>query len=229
MIEEVANMRPMSIVIVGAGDHARVLVDVIKGKRFSEFEEWEIVALTDDNPEMHGRTVRGIRVVGGRQTLPELKQQGVEYALVGVGLSSGTDARAAIYQELKKEGFQFPIVLHPSALVASHVEIGAASVILAGTIVGTGCQIGRNVIINVGASVSHDCCIGDHTVVSDRACLTGGIRVEEGAVIGAGATLNPYVAIGRNAIVGAGAVVTKNVRANTTVVGVPAKPIEKRP
>ena len=40
------------IVIVGAGDHARVLVDVIKGNSFSEFEEWDIIPGLC-NPHVH--------------------------------------------------------------------------------------------------------------------------------------------------------------------------------
>ncbi len=52
--------------------------------------------------------------------------------------------------------------------------------------------------------------------------------VEEGAVIGAGAIILPGVTIGKNAKVGAGAVVTKDVLANTIVVGNPAKELIKK-
>jgi acetyltransferase-like isoleucine patch superfamily enzyme len=50
-------------------------------------------------------------------------------------------------------------------------------------------------------------------------------RVEIGnnVWIGAGTKILPGVHIGDGAVVGAGAVVTKDVEANTVVVGVPAK------
>ena len=53
---------------------------------------------------------------------------------------------------------------------------------------------------------------------------TTGPTIRTGAVIGLGARLLPAVEIGANATVGAGSVVTRSVPANTTVVGVPARP-----
>jgi maltose O-acetyltransferase len=53
------------------------------------------------------------------------------------------------------------------------------------------------------------------------------IVIEENVWIGGGAILLPGVSIGRNAVVGAGAVVTRNVPANTVVVGNPARVIRE--
>ncbi|TAM83883.1 MAG: N-acetyltransferase [Acidobacteria bacterium] len=47
--------------------------------------------------------------------------------------------------------------------------------------------------------------------------------IKKGASIGSGSTILANVTIGENAIVGAGAVVTKDVPANTIVVGSPAR------
>ncbi|MBM3125358.1 MAG: sugar O-acetyltransferase [Chloroflexi bacterium] len=53
------------------------------------------------------------------------------------------------------------------------------------------------------------------------------IVIEENVWIGGGAILLPGVKIGRNAIVGAGAVVSRDVAANTIVVGNPARVIRQ--
>lgn len=47
--------------------------------------------------------------------------------------------------------------------------------------------------------------------------------IEQGASIGAGAVILPGVRIGMRAMVGAGAIVTKDVRANSLVIGNPAR------
>lgn len=51
----------------------------------------------------------------------------------------------------------------------------------------------------------------------------------EGASIGANATILPGVRIGARAMVGAGAVVTKDVAAESVVVGNPARPLRAEP
>jgi acetyltransferase-like isoleucine patch superfamily enzyme len=53
--------------------------------------------------------------------------------------------------------------------------------------------------------------------------MGGDVRIGEGALIGIGAVVLPRVSIGAWSTVGAGAVVTKDVPAGTTVVGVPAR------
>jgi len=53
------------------------------------------------------------------------------------------------------------------------------------------------------------------------------IHIEAGAWVGAGAIVLPGVTIGTHAIVGAGSVVTKDVPADTVVVGNPARPLRK--
>lgn len=52
------------------------------------------------------------------------------------------------------------------------------------------------------------------------------VTIGDNVWIGANATINPGVTIGDNVIVGSGAVVTKNVEDGTTVIGVPARPME---
>jgi len=215
--------------MVGAGDHARVLIDVIKEQGLPKFSDWTVVALTDANTSMHGRLVMGVPVVGDDGSLASLKEQGAGHGLVGVGLTQGTSGRARIYDMLDSAGFELPVVSHPGALISSNVEVGPGSVILAGAIVGIGCRIGNNVVVNIGAAVSHDCTLGNHSVVSDGAHITGGVTIKDRALIGAGATVLPYVTIGEGATVAAGAVVTKDVEPGTTVVGVPARPLAPRP
>ena len=53
--------------------------------------------------------------------------------------------------------------------------------------------------------------------------VTKPVVIEDNVWIGGGAVVLPNVTIGRNAVVGAGAVVTRDVPANTIVVGNPAK------
>ncbi|MBC8280121.1 MAG: NeuD/PglB/VioB family sugar acetyltransferase [Chloroflexi bacterium] len=223
------NNNEIKCLIAGAGDHARVLIDVIKSQRLPEFQNWEIVALTDLGPELHGKSVMDVPVVGNDEELPKLLEQGIGHALVGIGLIQGTAGRTIMFDKLTEMGFAFPIVIHPSARISSNVEIDVGSVILTGAIVGTGCRIGKNVIVNIGASVSHDCTVADNAVISDGACIAGGVKLGKAVLVGAGATILPYVSIGEGATVAGGGGVHKDVCPGVSVVGAPERHLAPRP
>jgi acetyltransferase-like isoleucine patch superfamily enzyme len=70
---------------------------------------------------------------------------------------------------------------------------------------------------------------GDHARnaderLADQGMVAAPVVLEDNVWVGAHATILRGVRIGRHAVIGAGAVVTKDVAAFSTVVGVPAKP-----
>lgn len=73
-------------------------------------------------------------------------------------------------------------------------------------------------------------CTGTHDFNQPHLPLqTAPICIDAGAFIGVRALVLPGITIGAKAIVGAGSVVTKNVGANTVVVGNPARLMRQRP
>ena len=93
-------------------------------------------------------------------------------------------------------------------------------------------RIGRHFHANLYSYVEHDCVIGDFVTFAPGVKCNGNIVIEDHAYIGTGAVIKqgkpgqPLV-IGRGAVVGMGAVVTKNVPAGATVVGNPARIMNK--
>jgi acetyltransferase-like isoleucine patch superfamily enzyme len=84
---------------------------------------------------------------------------------------------------------------------------------IGGINIGDGTMIGPHVII---ATDNHD-------LQNKMILVCKPVEIGKNVWIGAGASILPGVHIGDNAVVGAGAVVTKDVKANTVVAGVPAK------
>jgi maltose O-acetyltransferase len=85
-------------------------------------------------------------------------------------------------------------------------------------------KIGSRVCINDGAELL----TASHDVSSpDWETLTGPIVIEDFAWIARRCIILPGVTIGSGAVVGAGAVVSKDVGANTIVVGNPARPTSR--
>lgn len=208
----------MKLVLVGAGGHARSLLDAIQLAG-----EHDVVGLTDPRPELHGQFVESSPVLGDDSLLNSLLADGVSGAVLAIGAVGDNRLRQELFDDLAERGFELPAVIHPRATVAASAAVGEGSVVLAGAIVGPGAQVGRNVIVNTAAIVEHDCRIGDHVHLATACALGGHTVVGVGAHVGIGASVRQAIKIGAHAVVGAGAAVVQGVPVGVTVVGVPAR------
>jgi sugar O-acyltransferase (sialic acid O-acetyltransferase NeuD family) len=207
-----------SLVVIGAGGHASVVIDAIeKGGLY------RVAGLIDDGIDEPAGGLFDYPLLGGEEALaqPGLPRR----AVVAIGAAP---ARRRWLLRLEALGFDLPSIVHPFAQVGRGVQLGAGTVLLAGTIVNPRTRIGRGVIINTGASVDHDCEIGDFVHIAPGARIAGGVRIDSRAHIGIGACVIQCVTIGADAVIGAGAAVVSSIAADVTAVGVPARPIRHR-
>ncbi|HRX83487.1 MAG TPA: acetyltransferase [Phycisphaerae bacterium] len=212
----------MKCVIVGAGGHGRVVLDIML-----RAGAHEVVGFIDSNPALVGRRVDGRRVYGGLDSLADLRQaEGVMGAIVAIG---DNGVRREFADKVTAAGLTLVNALHPSANLAHNVTLGTNVVVAAGALVCAHCHIGDSVILNTGCIVDHESMIGPGSHVCPGARLAGRVTLDSGAFVGIGATVIQNIRIGYDAIVGAGAVVIRDVPALTTVVGVPAYEVKDVP
>ncbi len=202
-----------NIAVVGAGGHAVVVLATAQALGVA------IVGVFDDREDLLGTTIMGVPVRGG---VSEASASGASGVVIAIGDNA---TRAGIAERALLPAVP---VVHPQAIIDESVEIGGGSVVFAGVIIQPRTVIGDHAIVNTGAVIDHDCTVGDFVHIAPGVTVCGGAKVDDGAFVGAGATLVPGVQVGAGSIVGAGAVVVMDVPADTTVVGVPAKPIEQR-
>ena len=80
------------VLVLGAGDAAASLA-----KELSRSSDWRLVGFLDDNTERYGRTLNGIRVLGGLDSLPEWAEQlGVQQVIIAMPSSSHQQRKRAI-------------------------------------------------------------------------------------------------------------------------------------
>ena len=126
--------------------------------------------------------------------------------------------------------------------VGAGSKIGAFVEIQKSAVVGRRCKISSHSFLCEGVTIEDDVFVGHGVMfINDpypRATADGRLQTEadwvvvptrvcRGASIGSGAAILCGVTIGERALVGAGAVVTRDVPADTTVAGVPARQLAR--
>lgn len=196
------------LIIIGASGHGKVVADIAKLRGYTD-----IIFLDNDSGI---KACAGYPVYGPDTMVKELEGD----VFIAVGNSE-------IRQRLmdREQDRHFPVLIHPSSVIAEGVVIGCGSVVMAGAVINPDAKLGRGVIVNTSSSIDHDCLVGDFVHISVGAHLSGTVNVGEGTWIGAGATVNNNVNICGGCTIGAGAVVIKDINKPGTYVGVPARMI----
>lgn len=75
-------------------------------------------------------------------------------------------------------------VIHPTADVSPHAEIGESTRVWAQVQIREGAKIGRNCIIGRNTYIDFDVCVGDNVKIQNNSSLYVGLTVEDGVFIG---------------------------------------------
>jgi len=197
------------LLILGAGGHGRAVADLARACGFT------VAGFTDRSLSAGGP---GAPVLGtDAQLAAIIRPQQIDGGVVGVG-NTALARRGQLYEVLMAAGVPQPALVHPRAIASPSAEVGAGSVVFAGSVLGSGVRIGVNAVLYSGVVVEHECVIADHAYLSPGVVLSGQVTVEAGAFL-----VLPGLRIGAGAVVAAGAVVTGDVAAGQTVMGVPAR------
>jgi UDP-perosamine 4-acetyltransferase len=138
-----------------------------------------------------------------------------------------TPRRRSLVERLEADGRRLVSIVHPSAVIARSAVLEPGCVVGPNVVVGALARIGRGTILNRGALVGHHTTIGAHGFLGPGANVAGGVRVGDAVYVGLGAIVREDRTVGAGAMVGAGAVVVGDVEAGVTVIGIPARPMER--
>jgi sugar O-acyltransferase (sialic acid O-acetyltransferase NeuD family) len=201
----------MRIIIYGGGGHAKSVIDLIR-----QLHSLKILGIIDDTLSL-GTIVLGIPVLGSRDILSKLLEDGVRLAANAIGGISDITRRVEIFHILSRFGYSFPILQHPKSLVEPSAVLDGAVQIFANAYVGSETLVETGCIINTGAIVSHDCVVGEYTHIAPGAILAGGVKVGARTLIGMGVTTTIGIKIGADVRIGNGALLHQDVPDKTIV------------
>lgn len=197
------------LVILGSGGHGRVVLDIARKNGYQD------IVFLDDHPKTDA--VDGAPIVGSCA-------DAILYADADFFVAIGDNwVREKLQCELSKKGLQVVSLIHPQAILADAVSLGAGVVVMAGAVINPGAVLGDGVIVNTSASVDHDCVIGEYVHIAAGAHLCGAVTVGTRAWIGAGVTVRNHIRICSECVIGLGGVVVQDIENKGTYIGIPVR------
>lgn len=219
-------MNTKRTVVLGAGGFAREVkwllgeIDAVTpGYEFAGFVVSEMSLLSEHDSSDE--------VLGDFEWLAENLDR-VDALAIGIG---NPTARARLGAELraKHPSLEMPPLIHPSVHYdASSCSFGAGTILCAGVIATVNVVVEDFAMVNLSCTLGHEARIGTGAVLNPTVNISGGVSLGSGVLVGTGAQILQYISVGDGAVVGAGAVVTRDVEAGVTVVGAPAKPLQRK-
>lgn len=201
-----------NVAILGAGGHAKVIIDIIKDKLINLpcdlDKQYVNLYLYDDKKDMLGISINNVSIKGNIRD----KKYGTPYLICAIG---DNNIRRSIVNDiensLNSSMTWWVNIIGKNCSIAKTGFIDIGTVIFNNVNIGPNVVIGRHSIINNHSNIDHDCTIGEFVHIAPGAILCGGVEIGNGTLIGAGATILPNIKIGKNLIIRAGSMIKEDI------------------
>ena len=186
---------------------------------------WDIVGFIDDNPEIVNARSCEYPVLGNYEYLNEYISRFPDVYVFN-NVNSSIANHKLVSERIDALKVQVPSLIHPD-INTEYVTIGKGTYIPKGCILGCNTVIGNYVTFRYGVIVSHDVKVGDYTFFGPGSVCTSYTVIEPETYIGACSITINGVTIGGSSIIGASTLVNKDVSSGTTLIGIPARELDK--
>lgn len=208
-----------SIVVIGSGRYAGVVIDIILAEGKYKIE----TVLCDYGKP--GTDIMGYKVAGNVDLLS--KGDLPKCGIVAVGDNFYREQNVNKILSLYPD-FNFINTIHPSAIVSKVAVIGNGTVVHASSVIKYNARIGNHCDINSNTVIAHDVKVGYYSTLGAGVIVGGITKIGRGTSINLGSIVRDRISIGDYVVVGMGSVVTKNTPSYSFSCGNPSRVMKRR-
>ncbi len=206
------------IYALGIGHNTPVFIDIAVAMGYS------IAGLFHYNNSRNGEVAYGYKILGCTEDLLKSDLSGMNFVLTMGDMAIRKD----LTRRILERGGILPTLIHPMSTISKYARIGEHGVIISQFVdIQADSDIEDGTIILSNSVICHTVNIGKYCFIASNAVVGALTNVENDVFIGQGAIVISHKCdiIGHNSTIGAGAVVTKSVKAESMVIGNPARVI----
>ena len=208
------------ILLWGAGVQSFICQNALLSKRLKMFKNHKVEYIYDSHFSKAPYKTSG-KFINDKKKLNEIIEKSDSFHVCIGGIHQG--AKRYLSEKLLKKKLKPQEFIFKSAFIDKNSKIGVGNCFMEFTKIMSGCEIGNFNTIHNSAIIGHKVKIKNYVYISPMANILGEVIIEDEVFIGGSATILPRIKIGKGSTIGDGAVVTKDVKPNTFVAGVPAK------
>ena len=211
------------LLIYGASGLGREILETVMDIN-SKAYTYDVLGWLDDGI-LPGTVINNFSVLGNSEYLADNCEA---YAIVLA--IANPEIKEMLYNKIKSINpyVRFPYLVHPTAQVSASAQIDDGVVISRLCWVSIDTKLDKFVLLNTKCDVAHDSKIGAFSSLMPSVEISGNVTVGTKVFCGVQSAVHQGLTIGNGAIIGMGSKVMLDVPAHCTVLGNPAKIIQRR-
>lgn len=215
------------VVIIGGKGTAVVIAEQIYDAQVRFGRDIEVLGFAFDDPAFSAGINGWPVLCGTREAYANYKDDESVKFVFALYRSDLLEERIALRESLGIPLERFLSFVHPTAYIAKSAQLGQGNIILANCAINCNVILGNFNTMNTNAMIGHDTVLGNNNFIAAHTCIGSGLVIGNGNFTGLNCSIRNFVQMGDYNLIGMASNVVKNVANHTTLIGNPAKVLNK--